>query len=170
MSAKMEKPLKNHNLFKELLRLRDEQRRRSKNARIVVDGEKLPRESNELGTMKWYLHPSIKDTALRTLLFWVHEIPPHGKSGRFKTQGGTVIYVWQGSGRTSIDDEDYAWVKGDVVQIPIRPTGVVVQHFNEDKRKPAKLVCCEVNTVDSLGVDKGSGFEVLEACPEISRQ
>ncbi len=155
-----------HSLFDELIKTRDEQRDWAKNLTVVVEGDKLPQETNPLGMMKWYLHPSVKNTALRNLVFWVQEIPPGSKSGRLKFQGGTVIYVWQGRGHTVINDKSYQWSQGDLVQIPIRSEGADVQHFNNDSNEPARLVCCEVNVVDSLGVDRGSGFEVLESCPE----
>lgn len=168
MARNRGKKLAGRNLFDELITLRDEQRAHSKGATVVVQGDELPQELNPLGAMKWYLHPNIKDTAIRTLLFCVQEIPPGSRSGRIKTQGGTVIYVWRGRGHTLINGVKYSWAKGDLVQIPIRSEGVEVQHFNDDVNEPARLVCCEVNVADSLGIDRGSGFEVLEACPEFS--
>ena len=44
------------------------------------------------------------------------------------------------------------------------------QHFNDSRSEPAKLVCAEGNLYDMLGVDLGSGFEILEPCPEYQRR
>ncbi len=53
-----------------------------------------------------------------------------------------------------------------MLQIPLRWDGVVFQHFNNDSKREVILVCAEPNFVHSLGVDRGSGFEVLETAPE----
>jgi len=58
------------------------------------------------------------------------------------------------------------WQAGDIVQLPLRPDGVIFQHFNEDSENPVQLVAVEPNVVDALGLDLGSGFEQLENCPE----
>jgi gentisate 1,2-dioxygenase len=65
-----------------------------------------------------------------------------------------------------IDGEKFSWEEGDVLQVPLRWDGVVFQHFNNDSKREAILVCAEPNFVHSLGVDRGSGFEVLETAPE----
>jgi len=75
-------------------------------------------------------------------------------------------HFMEGSGYTIIDGEKFSWEEGDVLQIPLRWDGVVFQHFNNDSKREAILVCAEPNFVHSLGVDRGSGFEVLETAPE----
>jgi quercetin dioxygenase-like cupin family protein len=154
------------NLYDELLRLRDQQREKQRQARSVVYGDDLPWEVNPQGKVKWYLHPSIDDTVIQTLIVYLQEIPPGSSSGKQKTQGGTVIFVVDGKGHTVIDDATYTWEKEDVVQIPIRHDGVFFQHFNDDTKEPAYLICAEPNLVNALGVDRGSGFEQLAAAPE----
>ena len=153
-------------LYDELLRLRDQQRGKKQQARSVVKGDALPWEINPQGKMKWYLHPSIDDTVIQTLIIYLQEIPPGSSSGKQKTQGGTVIFVVEGKGHTIIDDATHSWEKEDVVQIPIRHDGVFFQHFNDDTQEPAYLICAEPNLVNALGVDRGSGFEQLAAAPE----
>jgi gentisate 1,2-dioxygenase len=122
-----------------------------------------------MGVMKWYLHPSIEDTAIHSLIFYMQKISPGSRSGRLRVQGGQVIHFMEGSGYTVIDGEKFSWEEGDVLQIPLRWDGVVFQHFNNDPKREAILVCAEPNFVHSLGVDRGSGFEVLETAPEYKR-
>lgn len=154
------------NLYEELIKLRDHQRERKKKSILLVKGDELPWESNPQGKMKWYLHPSIEDTVIQTLIVYLQEIPPGSSSGKQKYQGGTVIYVVEGKGRTVIDDVTYHWETDDVVQLPIRPDGIVFQHFNDDPKRAVQLICAEPNLVHAMGVDRGSGFEQLSPAPE----
>ena len=158
--------LSKKNLFQELIQLRDIQRQRLSESTFMVDGEDLPWEVNQMGIMKWYLHPSIEDTAIHSLIFYMQKIPPQSRSGKLRVQGGQVIHIMEGSGYTLIDDDKLSWNEGDVLQIPLRWDGVAFQHFNDDATHDAILVCAEPNLVHSLGVDRGSGFEVLENAPE----
>jgi len=154
------------NLYEELIRLRDQQRENKKRSIFLVRGDEIPWEINPQGKMKWYLHPAFEHTVLQTLVVYLQEIPPGSSSGKQKYQGGTVIYVVEGRGHTVIDDESYSWERDDVVQLPIRPDGIVYQHFNDDPEEPAQLICAEPNLVHALGVDRGSGFEQLSPAPE----
>lgn len=152
-------------LFDDLIQLRDEQRERNRTGRSVVRRESLPVEENEFGRMRWYIHPSIKDTLLSTLLFYEIEIPPGGRTGRLKVPGDEVLLLIEGHGYTLIDGVKHPWKAGDAMGLPIRPDGLIIQHVNEDPSLPARLVGARPNTIDSLGVDRGAGFEVLEAAP-----
>jgi hypothetical protein len=154
------------NLFKELMELRDKQRDEQKDAVWLVKGNSLPVESNELGQMRWYLHPLLEDTAIHSLMLWVQEIPPGGRTGKVQFQGGQVIYVWAGRGHTVLDGVRHPWEAGDAINLPLRTEGITVQHFNEDPNEPARLICSEANFAHSLGVDRGAGFEVLERAPK----
>jgi len=158
--------LRSLNLYDELIKLRDEQRERKKRAVFLVKGDEIPWELNPQGKMKWYLHPAIDDTVIYTLIVYLQEIPPGSSSGRQKCQGGAIAYVVEGKGHTVIDDVVYDWDADDLVQLPIRPDGIVYQHFNDHPNKPAVLICAEPNLVHSLGVDRGSGFEQLSPAPE----
>ncbi len=51
-------------------------------------------------------------------------------------------------------------------ELPLRPDGIVYQHFNTDPAQRVRFIACEPNHLDSLGVDRGSGFEQLEVAPE----
>ncbi len=158
------------NLYDELIRLRDQERERKKNSIFVVKGDELPWEVNPQGKMRWYLHPAIDDTVIRNLIVYLQEIPPGSCSGKQKCQGGVVIFVLAGRGRTIIDEVTYSWETDDVVQLPIRPNGIVFQHFNDDPNQAAQLICAEPNLVHVLGVDRGSGFEQLTSAPEFKRE
>jgi hypothetical protein len=154
------------NFYDALLALRDRQRTERKSGLQVIHEEELPLEINRQGLMRWYMHPEITDTILSTHLFFSQEIPPASRSGRFKFQGEQVIYIVVGSGYTLIDGVKHTWKAGDVLNLPVRKKGVVVQHFNPDPEKPVKLVAAEPNFFAWASVDRGSGFEQLEDAPE----
>jgi hypothetical protein len=152
-----------------LLAMRDRQREQTKNGIQVIKEAELPLETSRQGLMRWYLHPEIEDTCLSVLLFFQQEIPPGSRSGRLKFQGGQVMMITEGRGYTTIDGVKHPWKKGDVVNLPLRADGIVVQHFNEDPQAPAKFVACEPNWLDGVTVDRGCGFEQLEDAPEYRR-
>jgi hypothetical protein len=169
MTSERSQRLSETNYWDELLALRDRQRANRKSAIQVVKGSELPQEVNRQGLMRWYLHPSITDTTLTTLMFFEQEIPPGSRSGRVKFQGEQVIYILEGKGYTLIDGVKHHWEAGDVLNLPIRKPGIIVQHVNEDPVKPAKFVAAEPNFFACTGVDRGSGFEQIEEAPEYRR-
>ena len=149
-----------------LIDLRDGQRKRYAAGQSVVRGADLPWEQNALGKQKWYMHPDMMENSLSSLLFWVQELAPGESSGRLKYQGGTVGYVWAGRGYTLIDEERYDWAERDVLNFPVRTEGITIQHVNLDDEKPARLVFTEPDLLQALGVDRGCGFELLDAPQE----
>ena len=162
--------LKKINFWDKLFELRDKDRANKKNALEVVVCKDLPWEINRQGIMRWYLHPTMEDTVINPFIFYVQEIPPGSRSGRLKTQGSQVFYIWEGKGYTVMDGVKHYWEAGDVVQIPLRPPGVIYQHFNTDPKNPVRLISAEANMVGPLGMDKGCGFEQLENCPEYEKE
>jgi hypothetical protein len=52
-----------------------------------------------------------------------------------------------------------------MINLPFRSDGITFQHVN-DGDDTVMLVGAEENLVDALSVDRGSGFEMLEPCPE----
>jgi hypothetical protein len=157
------------NFWDELLKLRDEQRANRKDGLMVIKGSQLPQELNRQGYMRWYMHPMIKDVVLQTHLFFEQEIPPGSRSGALKFQGEQVMYILEGKGYTLINGVKHAWEAGDVVNLPVRKEGIIVQHFNTDPDKPAKFVAAEPNLLECTSVDRGSGFEQIEDAPEYRR-
>jgi gentisate 1,2-dioxygenase len=154
------------NHWEALMALRDRQREERRTAVQVVRLSELPLESNQQGLMRWYLHPAITDTVLSTLAIYRQEIPPGSRSGRLKFQGGQVMLIVDGRGHTLIDGVRHAWEAGDIVNLPLRRDGIVVQHFNDDPGKAAVLLAVEPNLFAATGVDRGCGFEQLEPSPD----
>jgi len=169
MSEERTKRLAQTNFWDEILKLRDQQRAQRKNGLMVIKGSELPQETNRQGLMRWYLHPAITDTVLNTHVFFEQEIPPGSRSGMLKFQGEQVIYILEGKGHTLIDGVKHHWEAGDVLNLPLRKQGIIVQHVNEDPDKPAKFVAAEPNLYACTSVDRGSGFEQIEDCPEYRR-
>jgi hypothetical protein len=169
MASERKKRMATVNYWDELIKLRDLQREQRKNGIQVIEEDELPLENNRQGLIRWYMHPSITDTVLTTLFFFHQEIPPGSRSGRLKFQGGQVILIIEGKGYTTIDGVKYVWEAGDVLNLPIRNDGIIVQHFNTDDQKPAKFVAAEPNWFACVGVDRGCGFELLEESPDYRR-
>ena len=164
--AAMIEEMKGRDLWSELFAIRDRQRAEQANAVWLVKGKDLPWETNRQGKMRWYMHPLLKSPCINTLILFVQEIPPGGRSGRLAHPGNQVLFILAGRGYTVIDGQKYHWSKGDVVQIPLKIKGCVVQHFNADPDAPARFVACEPNAVHSAGVDRGPGLEQLESAPD----
>jgi hypothetical protein len=154
------------NHWDELIKLRDRQREQTRNGIQVIKEAELPQEVSRHGLLRWYLHPAIKDTCLSVLLFYQQEIPPGSRSGRLKFQGGQVMMITEGRGYTTIDGVKHPWKAGDVLNLPLRADGIIVQHFNADSNNPAKFVAVEPNWLEGVTVDRGCGFEQLEDAPE----
>lgn len=154
------------NLLEHLFEMRDEWRKRMSEAISVVKGKELPWEVNKHGKMKWYLHPAMADRAIRSLVVFMQEIPPLGRTGKQKRQGGLVHYILEGRGHTILNGAKYEWEAGDCVILPILPNGVEYQHFNDDPVKLVVFIAGQANLFDVLGIDMGSGFEQLEDAPD----
>ena len=161
--------LANTNFWDQLMALRDRQREARETAVQVVRLAELPLENNQQGLMRWYLHPAIADTVLSTLCIYRQEIPPGSRSGRLKFQGGQIMFIVGGRGHTLLDGVKHAWEAGDVLNLPTKRDGIVVQHFNGDPAKPAIFLAVEPNLFAATGVDRGCGFHQLEPAPEYKR-
>lgn len=169
MAADRTATLAQVNFWDELIKLRDQQRAERAGAVQVVRRRDLPRETNAQGLMRWYMHPAIKDIKLSTLCIYEQEIPPRSRSGRLQFQGGQIIFVIEGSGYTVLDGVKHAWKARDVLNLPLKKDGIIVQHFNPDEARAARLLVVEPNLYAATTVDRGCGFEVLEAAPEAAR-
>ncbi len=166
MATERKAKLAEVNHWEELLKLRDRQREQTRNGIQVIKEAELPQEVSRHGLLRWYLHPAIKDTCLSVFLFYQQEIPPGSRSGRLKFQGGQVMMITEGRGYTTIDGVKHPWKAGDVLNLPLRADGIIVQHFNADPNNPAKFVAVEPNWLEGVTVDRGCGFEQLEEAPE----
>jgi gentisate 1,2-dioxygenase len=169
MTSERTAKLARTNFWNELLAMRDRQREQRKTAVQVVRASELPQETNEMGLMRWYLHPAITDTVISSMVFFEQEIPPGSHSGRLKFQGGQIIYVLEGHGHTLIDGVKHAWEAGDLLNLPLRKDGIIVQHVNGDVNNPARFVAIEPNLLECTSVDRGCGFDLLRPSPEFKR-
>lgn len=167
MSARPE--MDGRNFWNELMALRDEQRQEKSSGIQVVRRKDLPEELNSQGIMRWYMHPAIKDIVLSTLAIYEQVIPPDSRSGRLQFQGGQIIFVVEGSGYTTIDGVKYKWKPRDVLNLPLKKEGIIVQHFNNGEGE-ARLLVVEPNLYAATSVDRGCGFEQLEQSPDFLKQ
>ena len=152
-------------LYDELFRMRDAYRAMTREGIAVVHGDELTWEETRQGRLKWFVHPAKPDTAIRNVLVWEQEIPPGGRSGKQHLPGGIAHYVLEGVGYSMIDGQRHQWKAGDAIGLPLRPEGVVCQHFNPSPSDPVRLLAIMPNLFDALGVDLGSRFEQLEDAP-----
>jgi gentisate 1,2-dioxygenase len=157
------------NLLEWMFRLRDQQREFQGKGAWLIKGRDLPWENNRQGKMKWFLHPALNNTAIRSMIVFEQEIAPGGRTGAQKTPGGSVLYILEGKGYTLLDGVRHDWQAEDLVNIPIRSNGVVVQHVNADLRRRVRFVSADLNLVDILGVDRGAELEQIEPAPEWER-
>lgn len=147
---------------------RDEERDRNQRGLILVSEDDALLETNRQGTMRWYLHPDLPGRRIRSTIAYRYEIPPGGATGKQRVQGNIISLVVSGHGRTTVDGVEHEWSAGDVIGLPPRRDGLVVQHFN-DSDEVALLMTAEPNYLDAFGVDLGSGFEQIEDAPSTDR-
>ena len=152
-------------LYETLFRMRDEYRRRAQAGISVVAGDELSWETSRQGKLKWFLHPAKEDTVIKNLLVWEQEIPPGSRTGKQHLPGGVAHYILEGFGYSLIDGVRYDWKEGDGIGLPVRPEGIICQHFNGSPDRPARFLAVMPNLIEALGVDLGSQFEQLEDAP-----
>ncbi len=154
------------NHWDEIIALRDKQRENLKDPIIIVKGAKQQQENSAMGLLRWYMHPAMQNNCLQTMNFYEQELPPGSRSGRLQFQGGQVMFILEGEGYTLVDGVKHPWAANDVLNLPLRRDGIVVQHFNGLTDKPAKFVVVEPNLFQTATVDRGAGFNLIEASPD----
>jgi hypothetical protein len=152
-------------LWDSIIRRARAERSLAANGRTTIRRDELTPELTPFGTLRWYLHNDLTTPATRAIYFSELEIPAGSRSGKIQHQGGIVHLVVEGRGYTVLDGERYDWEKRDVIAIPIRPKGVVFQHFN-DGTGPTRMVVSWANFDSALGAEAGVAFDVLEPAPE----
>jgi quercetin dioxygenase-like cupin family protein len=150
--------------FDRVLERRDRERTRDRSGTVKISAADALLETNRQGTMRWYQHPDIEGSCMRSSIVYRYEIAPGGGTGKQRVQGNVVSFVIQGSGHTVVNGTSHEWGPGDVIGIPPVQNGIVVQHFNTSDEE-AQLITVEPNYYDSFSVDMGSGFEQLEDAP-----
>lgn len=108
--------------------------------KVVIDGQTGRQwELGPMGRMYRYIYEGLHDdTALGN--WWVFKQDIRVHSGAHRHQGGLVIYVVEGRGYTIVDGVREEWEGGDLLLLPLKPDGVVHQHFNADPGKPCTWV------------------------------
>lgn len=154
---------KSRNMLEALIQLRDRYRRQAERGIKIVRGEDLPWEINRQGKMRWYMHPAKNDTAIRSLVVYMQEIEPGGRSGKQASPGGIVHYMLEGKGHVVVNGKKHSWTRGDCVGLPVLSRPVEYQFFNTDRKRAARYIAATPNLFEVLGVDMGSRFEQLEA-------
>jgi hypothetical protein len=135
-----ERPPLQDNPYERSMRARAEFMQRNMTGPMVISLADRQWHQARQGKLLYYLCPvSHKDTPLQHWRVFMHEIKT--VSGKHKHQGGLLIYVLEGKGYSIVDEERWDWEKGDLVLLPMKPGGVVHQHFNLQPNKgPAKWV------------------------------
>ena len=101
---------------------------RMKSGALHIPATKRDYQKTRQGYIRYFLNALFTDTALST---WaVFEQLIKSQSGRHNHQGGIIIYVLEGVGYSMVDGERKDWKKGDLILLPMKPEGVVHQHFN----------------------------------------
>ncbi|MPZ22393.1 MAG: cupin domain-containing protein [Dehalococcoidia bacterium] len=110
-------------------------RERSFQNAVVLKGEEVPWQQARQGRLKFFIHRETDrtNTVLRDWDVFLQDIRTH--SGAHRHQGGLGIYVVEGEGWTIADGEQVDWEAGDLLLLPIKPNGVVHQHYN---RRPGE--------------------------------
>ena len=125
-------------------------RRRAEEGRVVIKGKELPWQQGRQGRLRFYLFPTISDTAVQGWRLFMHDIRTH--SGRHRHQGGLAIYVIEGKGWTVVDGVRHEWEGGDLILLPVQPGGCEHQHFNAEPGQPCKWLAMIYGAfVDALG-------------------
>jgi hypothetical protein len=141
-----------------------ERTRRGAAKNVVTRGE-LPVETTPFGSLRWYLNPSLPGISTQALYFCELEIPVGSRSGKLRHQGGIIQLVAAGRGYTEFDGRRHEWDTNDVIALPIRPEGIVFQHFNAGE-KPVRMIVSWPNLDSATGPEMGVALEVLEMSPD----
>ena len=146
--------------------MRDRQREQTLNGIQVIKEAELPLEVSRQGCCAGTCTLRSRTPACRCCCSISRRSRLAAARGRPEFQGGQVMMITEGRGYTTIDGVKHPWKAGDVLNLPLRADGIIVQHFNADPNNPAKFVAVEPNWLEGVSVDRGCGFEQLEDAPE----
>jgi quercetin dioxygenase-like cupin family protein len=152
-------------LFDKLFEVSLAERTRRADGKDLITREELVPETNQMGIMRWYLHPDLVEPSTRAIYFHELEIPEGSRSGKIRSPGNIVHLVVEGSGHTVVDGVRHDWETGDVIVIPILEDGVVYQHFN-DTAGTVRILVTWPNFDSALTPEGGVDMEILEPAPE----
>jgi gentisate 1,2-dioxygenase len=124
-----ERGAKPFNTYEKILKTRQEFQERQNIGQVVIKQSDRQFAQNRQARTLHFLNPDVyKNTPLQDWLVFVNDIRTH--TGKHRHQGGMVIYVIEGEGYSIVDGERKNWKTGDLLLLPIKPEGVVHQHFN----------------------------------------
>ena len=154
-------PLKEDS-YERIMRDRKEFLERQRTGPVVIKPADRPMQVTRQGRIIYFLEPlSYPETPLQGWQVFKNDILTH--SGKHKHQGGFAIYVIEGKGYSIVDGERWDWQKGDLLLLPIRPGGVVHQHFNTEPGKPCIWIAfVPIPIIDHLAL----GMTQVETSPD----
>lgn len=152
-------------LFEQLLEAARIERERVARGRNHVNRDELEVELNQMGYMRWYLHPALEEPSTRALYFFELEVPKGSRSGLMQHQGGVIHFVLEGSGWTEYEGGQHQWEAGDVIALPIKEAGIEFRHHNTGLA-PARILVTWPNFDSANGPEAGVLMRVVENCPE----
>ena len=152
-------------LFEQTLEAARIERERVARGRDLISRDELPVETNPMGLMRWYLHPSLEAPTTRALYFAELDIPVGSRTGLLQCQGNVIHFVLEGSGYTEYLGAEHSWESGDVIALPVRESGITFRHVNTGLGEVVMLICWP-NFDSANGPEGGVYMTVLEPCPE----
>ena len=148
-------------IYDNVLKRNEEFRERARRMPVVYRGKELGWQQGRQGLLKYYLSHGKEATASMNFSIFVHEIKTH--SGRHRHQGGLVIFVVEGRGYTVVDGTRIDWEQGDLILLPIKPSGVEHQHFNAGRNPSCRWLAFVYRP---FGDAMGNLFEQREDSPD----
>jgi len=125
--------------YEAMLRWRAEWLEKQLTGRLLVKATDRDFESSRQGMLKRYVtFEFTPEVASINWSVFLNDVKEH--SGRHKHQGGLILFVLEGSGSTDLDGTRYAWKRGDLITLPIRPGGIEHQHFNDSRERDCRWV------------------------------
>jgi gentisate 1,2-dioxygenase len=96
------------------------------------------------------MHPKISGSVAQSLMAFLTEIPPGGKSGRHRHNSEAIIYILQGRGYSIFDEIRHDWEAGDTISPPANQWH---QHFNSDSKEPVVIFAVTNNPLlEAMGI------------------
>ena len=86
---------RSENLLEWLYQLRDRQRQHQRQGAWLIKGRDLPWENNRQGKMKWFLHPALDSTSIRSMIVFEQEILRADEAARRKHPGDRCCIFWK---------------------------------------------------------------------------
>lgn len=107
--------------------------------RIHIPWRKAIFEESSHGRLKYYSSPVMEGSVLPDWKVFLNEVKDLG--GKHTHQGGgVIIFILEGEGYSICDGDRVDWEPEDLILLPIKPGGVVHQHFNKNPDKYCRWV------------------------------